>query len=131
MKKGLTLIELLVVITMIGILGVWITGEFNNSIKRGRDAKRKSDLKAVQACMEQYFLVHNNQYQTFVVGSILINSVTIQCGGGNTLVVQDPKDVAPNRYTVMASSFTNFTISARLEAPNGTEPDPFQVSNQQ
>ena len=46
MKKGFTLIELLIVIMILGVLAALITGNFFTSLKKGRDAKRKADLRA-------------------------------------------------------------------------------------
>lgn len=132
MKKGLTLIELLIVIALIGILALMISGNFLTSLKRGRDAKRKSDLKAAQSCMEQYFSVNNSQYQIFCGGSPPCTlNVAVNCGSGNSITIQDPINSGTNVYSVTVSSSTNFTFSVPLEAPNGTEPNPFLVLNQQ
>jgi len=53
-KFGFTLLELLVVISIIGILIAMGTVAFSTAQKRGRDSKRRGDLKAVQAAFEQY-----------------------------------------------------------------------------
>ena len=55
MNKGFTLVELLVVMSIIGILVSIVGGGFRSSQARGRDAQRKSDLKAVSSAVEIYY----------------------------------------------------------------------------
>ena len=54
-KKGFTLLELLIVIAIIGILTALATVSYSSAQKKARDAQRKSDLKAIQNAMEQYY----------------------------------------------------------------------------
>lgn len=63
MSKGFTLMELLIVIAILGILAVLVSGNLINSLKRGRDAKRKEDLQQIQKAVELYY-EDNNQYPT-------------------------------------------------------------------
>lgn len=53
-KKGFTLIELLVVIAIIGILATFIVASFASAQARGRDARRKADLEAIQTALELF-----------------------------------------------------------------------------
>ena len=57
-RPGFTLIELLVVITLIGILIAVGTVSYTNAQKKGRDGRRKTDLKSLQQALELYF--HTN-----------------------------------------------------------------------
>ncbi len=64
MKKntGFTLLELLVVIGIIAvIIGMGIVS-YSATQKRGRDAKRKADLVAIQAALEQYYSQNSYVY---------------------------------------------------------------------
>lgn len=54
-KKGFTLIELLIVISIIGILTVLITTNFQGSRARARDIRRKSDLRSIQQSLRLYY----------------------------------------------------------------------------
>lgn len=52
--RGFTLIELLVVIAIIGLLSSVILASLNTARKKGRDARRLSDLKQLQLALELY-----------------------------------------------------------------------------
>ena len=52
--KGFTLVELLVTIAIIGILASIIVVNISGARKQARDAKRQSELKAIQTALEQY-----------------------------------------------------------------------------
>lgn len=64
MKRAFTLIELLVVILIMGVLASLITGNFFTSLKKGRDAKRKTDLEQIQRSLEMYY-EDKRTYPTF------------------------------------------------------------------
>jgi len=53
-RKGFTLIELLVVIAIIGILATFVVASFTGAQRKGRDARRKSDLDAIKKALELY-----------------------------------------------------------------------------
>lgn len=58
MKKnifGFTLIELMIVIAILGILTFLISGNFFQSLKRGRDTRRKADVQNIQKAIEIYY----------------------------------------------------------------------------
>ena len=63
-KKGFTLLELLVVISIIGILVALGAVAFSTAQKKGRDAKRRGDIKAMQNAFEQYYSINNGSYST-------------------------------------------------------------------
>lgn len=54
-QRGFTLIELLVVIAIIGILSSVVLASLNGARKKGRDARRISDLKQIQLALELYY----------------------------------------------------------------------------
>jgi general secretion pathway protein G len=58
-KRGFTLIELLVVVAIIGMLSSVVLASLNGARKKGRDARRLSDLKQLQTALELYYSDHN------------------------------------------------------------------------
>lgn len=60
-SKGFTLIELLVVIAIIGILSSVVLASLSTAKNRANDAKRMTDLHAIQTALEMY-AVDNNAY---------------------------------------------------------------------
>lgn len=57
MKKysaGFSLVEIMVVVVIIGIISSFTYVSFSKSSAKGRDAERKTDLRALQAAIEQY-----------------------------------------------------------------------------
>lgn len=57
-KKGFTLIELLVVISIIGLLSSVVLASLDSANKKGRDAKRISEMKSIMTALELYYNDH-------------------------------------------------------------------------
>lgn len=62
MSSGFTLIELLVVIAIIGILSSVVLASLNGARKKGRDARRLSDIKQLETALELYYDDNKNSY---------------------------------------------------------------------
>ncbi len=73
-KKGFTVIELMVVVSIISLLSAITFASFSQAQKRGRIAKRISDLKQMQVALEYYYAVNKSYPDT----AYLWKS---QCGG--------------------------------------------------
>ena len=54
-QSGFTLIEILIVIALIGIIGTAFLSNFFSSIARGRDSRRKQDLRSINQALELYY----------------------------------------------------------------------------
>ena len=59
-RQGFTLIELLVVIAIIGLLSTLAVVSLNGARSKARDARRTSDLKALQSAIEMYKADNND-----------------------------------------------------------------------
>ena len=134
--RGFTLIELLIVITIIGILVASGIYSWQAAQIKGRDNRRKSDIKAVQQALENYFQV-NGKYPTSSSGDITCNTsgdnntrawgTAFTCSG-NTYIQKlpaDPTQQTTAGYNYQNPSFANYSISAKLENSN----DPERIAN--
>lgn len=63
-RHGFSLLEILVVISIIGILLAIAVSSYSNAQRKSRDARRKTDLKAIQQSAEQYYSVCGYKYPT-------------------------------------------------------------------
>ncbi|MBI2598692.1 prepilin-type N-terminal cleavage/methylation domain-containing protein [Candidatus Curtissbacteria bacterium] len=140
-KHGFTLIELLIVITIIAILVGAGTVSWQNAQLKGRDSRRKVDLKAAQQALELYYQT-NGKYPGSQNGNILCNitgddstktwgsqfSCTPQ-GGSPVLYMQqlpkDPKYQSTSGYYFNNPSPNTYNLWAALE--NTLDPDLTQL----
>ncbi|MBI5644717.1 type II secretion system protein [Candidatus Kaiserbacteria bacterium] len=115
-ERGFTLIELLVVIAIIGLLSSVVLASLNNARKKGRDARRLSDLKQLQTSLELYYS-DNNAYPsaTSALAPDFIPAVPTDPGSGGAA------------YTYVKSSDSNyFCLGATFE---NTPPSPVDTCN--
>ncbi|MEI6494849.1 MAG: type II secretion system protein [bacterium] len=59
-KQGFTLIELLVVMGIIGMLAAFVIFQISGAVKRGQDAKIRSQLSSFKVAAETYYNVNDN-----------------------------------------------------------------------
>jgi prepilin-type N-terminal cleavage/methylation domain-containing protein len=129
-RAGFTLLELLVVIAIMVILIAMGTSSFATAQKKGRDAKRKSDLKEVQTALEQYYSVCNYNYPIptdFYSQGIVCTTPSLAV---MPTVPYDPRSTPYFCPTPVATNCTTstYTICTRLES----EPTPeYCLRNQQ
>lgn len=133
-RPGFTLIELLVVISIIAILVASATASWRNAQMKGRDGKRKVDLKAVQQALENYIQT-NGKYPGSSNGQIVCNVTgdssakswggTFTCGSISYMqqLPQDPAYQSSSGYYFTSSGTgpTSYVLSALIE--NTNDPD--------
>jgi len=76
-RKGFTLIELLVVISIIGILLAVGVSAYTTAQKKGRDAKRHGDIKAMQSAFEQYYADNGSYAACATMATAQISGATL------------------------------------------------------
>jgi general secretion pathway protein G len=114
-NKGFTLIELLVVIAIIAILSTVVMAGLNSARLKGRDAKRLSDIKQVQAALELYYDT-NSGYPSAATWAAGL-STTLFTAFMNPLPANPAPGGATYTYTGTASTYT---IGFTLEGQSGS-----------
>jgi len=114
-QKGFTLLELLVVIVVIGILALLVIPNLTSAPKKARDIQRKTDLRAVQKALEEYY-VSNSAYPVTTVWATLGTSY-LTTGTPPILksMPADPLNTGVYIYSYNAAASTAYTLRACLE----------------
>ena len=117
-RRGFTLIELLVVIAIIGILSSIVLASLNSARKKGRDARRVSDVKQLQLALELYYDA-NGAYPSAVTAANLVNA------GYISTIPTDPSNSAVYAYTPYGATgatatCSNYHLGASLETSGHT-----------
>jgi general secretion pathway protein G len=107
-KSGFTLVELTVVIAIIGILATLGLTNYQASMQRARDGKRKADLEQIRSALEMY----RTDNQTYPVGTL----VSGQSIGSYLTIPQDPSSGRQYYYNGSANSYL---VCASLEEESG------------
>lgn len=116
-QKGFTLIELLVVIAIIGLLSSVILASLNGARKKGRDARRLSDIKQLQTALELYYDNQSAPAYPSALSSLATEYIAA--------VPTDPATGATYAYAV-SSDGLYYCIGATMEA---TVPTPADTCN--
>jgi prepilin-type N-terminal cleavage/methylation domain-containing protein len=122
--RGFTLLELLAVITIIAILATLAAVGIANATKRGRDARRNSDLSNMKTALELY-AQDNGSYPAAAAPVAADTLAALTAGGYIGTLPKDPRDgvASPSgqvfRYMYQTDATnSNYAIRAILEYKN-------------
>lgn len=117
MKKGFTLVELIIVITIIGILATLGFANYQTSMQRARDGKRKADLEQIRSALE---MCRTDTRSYPLTGGFSFGG-SLSCGGQTYMnpVPVDPKNSTPYIYTYSGSA-NSYTLCANQLEIEGT-----------
>lgn len=130
--KGFTLVELLVVMAILGILVALVAGNFRTAQIRGRDAKRKSDLKQLSHSLDLFYGDYGRYPDEFsgMISACPFNpilSTGTTCSWGTSTMTdgktvyfktmpEDPSSTGSYKYRIVPSSSNRkFQLFTRLE----------------
>lgn len=118
--KGFTLMELLIVIAIMAILVSLGAASYSTAQKSSRDARRRSDMKAIQNAVEQY-LANTKAYP---IAETDLDVGNAYFPGGRPV---DPKFTVPAdlyKYTLPAvitdTAGSSYCVCAKLEGSSAT-----------
>lgn len=125
--RGFTLLELLAVITIIGILATLAVVGITNATRRGRDARRNSDLVNIKQALELY-AQDNFQYPAGTGTMVAFDGdsatatptegplAVLRTGGYLTSIPSDPRNSGIFQYKYNSDAQgTNFVLQVDLE----------------
>lgn len=128
MKKGFTLVELMIVMAILSTLVGLIGSGFRSSQIRGRDAKRKSDLKQISAALELLVSDHGNYPNGDAAGKI--EACPFDASGGTSSAcswgVGDMSD-GKTLYLKKVPQDPASGISYFYRVPSGSNNQKFQI----
>lgn len=108
-SRGFSLFELLIVIAIIAILISVSVVSYSTVQKKSRDSRRKSDMKAVQHALEQYYADNTSSYPNGTCTSL---STTYLPGG----FPSDPNPSTTYPYTAVTCTTSSYCICSLLDA---------------
>ncbi len=127
-QKGFTLIELLVVVAIIGILAAMVMVALSGARAKGRDARRKNDLREMKVALELYFADQRPEAyvattaQETIDGTTDTLSAALLAGNYMKTVPVDPRNTGNYVYTYESlNAAADYELTATLENANDPE----------
>jgi prepilin-type N-terminal cleavage/methylation domain-containing protein len=140
--RGFTIVELLIVIVVIGILAALVIVQFSNVQSRARDAERKSDIRALQSKVAEYFALNGyyptalSQITNLPAGACQAPGGTGDCTTGDYIYKAFKTGTAvATTSTTDCDNTTNNCVSYIIYTPNSgvgameTIPNPYSVTS--
>ena len=142
-KRGFTLIELLVVMVLLSVLVALVSGGYTSSSRRGRDNRRKNDLRNIATALEAYYsdkgLYPAGDANGQIIGCLALDLQPCTWGGefkdkNDTLyMVLMPRDPSTLQRYYYVGATSTYKLYARLEntqdAGNGVDQTGYAGTN--
>lgn len=110
-QAGFTLLELIVVMAIMGLLIAVTASSFQTSRIKGKDGKRKSDLKQIQNALEAYM----NDHGKYPPASAPTGGTIVACGGAGTSSCAFGSAFTDENGTVYMAQIPNDSSSPSLQ----------------
>ncbi len=114
-NDGFTLLELLVVIGIIGLLISIAAVSYSAAQGKTRDARRKADIKGIQAAMEQAYSASATSSYPGTSTCPVANASSCTAISSYFSSGTIPVDPGTNAYLITVSSTSTYTVCATLE----------------
>lgn len=112
-KQGFTLIEIIIVMSIVSLLLAFILPSFSDANKKGRDGKRKADLKEIQSALEMY------RSDTRIYPAVVAGRADVQLAGlvprYTAKIPPDPLNKGIYYWNHNLASSTTYELCAYLE----------------
>lgn len=109
-RKGFTLIEVLIVVAIVGILASVVLVGLGPIQRRGRDARRISDLRQAQTALELYYNKNGNY-----PASASWSSLTATLKAAGIGISNIPNDPSTGKNYVYGSDSSSYVVGATME----------------
>ncbi len=115
-QRGFTLIELLVVIAIIGILSSVVLASLNSARRKGRDARRISDIKQLQLALELYYDNNGSEYPDAICTTVASGVCTASPLAPTYIstVPTDPQGTGAYSYDNLTSANAACAVSGQV-----------------
>lgn len=116
-RGGFTLIELLVVIAIIGILASIVLASLSTSRRKGRDARRLTDIKQIQLALELYY--ESSTPRSYPPVNLWANLTGLVTGGYIAKLPVDPVGGATYIYEYQATNGASTPLACAVASCQG------------
>jgi prepilin-type N-terminal cleavage/methylation domain-containing protein len=121
-EKGFTIVELLIVIVVIAILATLVIVQFTNIQARARDTEKKSDMRAIQSKIAEYYAIQS-KYPLLLSDATLALPVDACKSGTSTATCSTTPDYTYKAFLAATAAPLATNTAAAAATANATATD--------